>query len=128
VPLQDKAFLAAYPNASLPEFTDGKLVYVNEPDYFVKCGQEFRDEGVRLIGGCCGTTPEHIRALVNGVRNIKPLQEKAVTETKDPVVVRTPEEKSEVPSLSEIAKERPSIIVEWDPPKHLDLNEYMQGV
>lgn len=128
VPLQDKAFLAAYPNASLPEYADGKLIYVNEPDYFEKCGQEFRDEGVRLIGGCCGTTPEHIRALANGVRNVKPLQEKQVTEVKEPTAIHATEDQSEIPSLAEIAKERPSVIVEWDPPKHLDITEYMQGV
>ena len=38
----------------------------------------FRKEGVSLIGGCCGTTPEHIRALVKGLTNREPIQEKFV--------------------------------------------------
>ena len=61
VPLLDKAYLAAYPNASLPAYRDGVLYYENEPNYFEKCAKDLRDQGVRLIGGCCGTTPEHIK-------------------------------------------------------------------
>src|SRR5690606_9188619 len=63
VPLLSKAYLAAYPNASLPAYRDGSLFYENKPDYFKDCAIDFRNQGVRLIGGCCGTTPEHIRAL-----------------------------------------------------------------
>lgn len=127
VPLLDKAFLAAYPNASLPEYKDGKLVYVNEPDYFTKCAKDFRDEGVRLIGGCCGTTPEHIRALAAGVKDVLPLQEKRVVEKTERIEIS--EKKSlQEPPLLDIVKKRHSIIVELDAPKHLQTDEYMQGV
>src|SRR5699024_3219319 len=78
VELPDKAFLAAYPNASLPAYRDGVLYYENQPDYFKKCAKDIRDQGVRLIGGCCGTTPEHIRALAEGVKDLAPLEEKTV--------------------------------------------------
>ena len=63
VPLPKHALLAVYPNASFPGYKDGKLLYENEPEYFGKLALNFRKEGVSLIGGCCGTTPEHIRAL-----------------------------------------------------------------
>ena len=127
VPLLNKAFLAAYPNASLPEYKDGKLVYVNEPDYFTKCARDFRDEGVRLIGGCCGTTPEHIRALAAGVNDLEPIKEKAVIVPPEPVAVKEKEDLNE-PPLLDIVKERHSVIVELDAPKHLEIDEYMKGV
>ena len=67
VPLPKRALLAVYPNASLPGYKDGKLFYENKPNYFEENALNFRNEGVSLIGGCCGTTPEHIRALVKGL-------------------------------------------------------------
>jgi len=124
VELPDKAFLAAYPNASLPAYRDGVLYYENQPDYFKKCAKDIRDQGVRLIRGCCGTTPEHIRALAEGVKDLAPLEEKTVI---PPVVEITKESKAPEKTLSEIAKERPTIIVEWDAPKHLDITEYLEG-
>lgn len=127
VPLLDHAFLAAYPNASLPAYSEGKLEYVNHPDYFRRCAQDFRDEGVRLIGGCCGTTPEHIRALVEAVRGVAPLAEKQVEERPHPVAIREKRSKKEEP-LHEIAKKRHSVIVELDTPKHLHIEEYLDGV
>lgn len=63
VPLPKKALLAVYPNASFPGYQDGKLFYENKPDYFENYAEKFREAGVHLIGGCCGTTPEHITAL-----------------------------------------------------------------
>src|SRR5699024_1835984 len=78
VPLLDKAFLSAYPNASLPAYRDGKLYYENEPDYFERAARDLREQGVRLFGGCCGTTPDHIRALAKGVKGLEPIQTKEV--------------------------------------------------
>lgn len=125
VPLSQRAFLSAYPNASVPEYRDGKLVYENEPSYFAKCGRDLRNQGARLIGGCCGTTPEHIRALAEGIKDLQPLKEKEVVRKRPIEILRTraPEEKP----LHEIAKERHSIIVELDAPKHLDIREFIHG-
>jgi homocysteine S-methyltransferase len=60
VPLPKRAFLSAYPNASLPDYRDGRLVYETDSQYFHETALSFREQGVRLIGGCCGTTPAHI--------------------------------------------------------------------
>ncbi len=125
VALPNTAYLAAYPNASLPAYRDGVLFYENEPDYFKACAKDFRDQGVRLIGGCCGTTPEHIRAISEGLKGLAPLQRKDVKQIEEIKVLkeRTPTETS----IAELAKERPTIIVELDAPKHLDTNEYFKG-
>jgi len=51
------------PNAGLPEFVDGKLIYQTTPDEFAGFAPALMDAGARFIGGCCGSTPEFIRAL-----------------------------------------------------------------
>ncbi len=55
--------VAIRPNAGLPSLTAGKLVYPTGPEEFADLLAPLSSEGVRLIGGCCGTTPAHIRAL-----------------------------------------------------------------
>lgn len=126
VPLPKKAHLAAYPNASLPAYHNGRLIYENEPEYFESCAKDFRDQGVRLIGGCCGTRPEHVRALAEGIEGLRPLAEKEVDLSEAPVEIR--EEKEASSPLPEVAEERHSVIVEFDAPKHLDTREYIEGV
>jgi len=125
VPLPEKAFLAAYPNASLPAYRDGVLFYENEPDYFGTCAKDLRDQGVRLLGGCCGTTPEHVRALAKGIENLTPVTEKEVIKFESIAPVQGTERLEK--TLAELAKERHTIIVELDAPKHLDMNEYIEG-
>src|SRR5690625_1838697 len=125
VPLLNEAYLAAYPNASLPAYRDGVLFYENEPEYFGTCAKELRDQGVRLLGGCCGTTPEHVRALGKGVAGIKTAIEK---DGKAPEEITIgDDDKPAGRTLPEIAKERHTIIVELDAPKHLDMTEYIEG-
>lgn len=51
------------PNAGLPQFLDGRTVYDMEPDVFVEHMMTLADAGASVLGGCCGTTPEHIRCL-----------------------------------------------------------------
>ncbi|OLS03128.1 homocysteine S-methyltransferase family protein [Tissierella creatinophila] len=60
------------PNAGLPSVIDGNTVFNILPDEFAKYGARFVQKGVRVIGGCCGTTDRHIKALVNFIKDIKP--------------------------------------------------------
>jgi homocysteine S-methyltransferase len=55
--------LAAMPNAGLPRYHDGRFVYLSSPEYLGTMAVRFADAGARLIGGCCGTTPLHIRRV-----------------------------------------------------------------
>ncbi|NWO12402.1 bifunctional homocysteine S-methyltransferase/methylenetetrahydrofolate reductase [Virgibacillus sp.] len=126
VPIPKRAFLAAYPNASLPAYRDGVLYYENEPDYFRECASQLREQGVRLVGGCCGTTPNHIKALAEGLNATNPITEKVVDFPKQDRVMLKRKRKEK--SLAELAKERHTIIVELDAPKHLDMTEYQQGI
>lgn len=64
----DGALLAAMPNAGLPQSVEGRLIYMAGPEYFGKYAKRFVQAGVRLLGGCCGTTPEHVRAMAHSVQ------------------------------------------------------------
>ena len=67
--------LAAMPNAGLPQSVAGRLMYMASPDYFGKYAKRFVQAGVRLLGGCCGTTPEHVRRMVGSVSGFTPRRE-----------------------------------------------------
>lgn len=60
--------LAAFPNAGVPQLVDGKTVYQMSPEAFAGKIVEFVEAGARLVGGCCGTTPEHIRRAARLLR------------------------------------------------------------
>lgn len=76
IPLPKNAYLSAYPNASLPSYIDGKFEYKDNAEYFQKSAEEFRKQGVRLLGGCCGTTPEHIRNFAKVLKEASLSQKK----------------------------------------------------
>ena len=59
--------LAVMPNAGFPKFVNGRYVYHSTPDYFAVLSGNFADIGVNVIGGCCGTTPEHIQAIAQNL-------------------------------------------------------------
>ena len=71
------------PNAGLPKRVDGKTVFDVKPEEFAEDITELVKNGVRIVGGCCGTTPEYICALSESVKDIRPI----VTENKNLTVV-----------------------------------------
>lgn len=60
--------LAAQPNAGMPRSVEGRNIYLCSPEYMASYARKFVAAGVSLIGGCCGTTPEHIRAMKSALR------------------------------------------------------------
>ena len=71
--------ILAKPNAGLPELENGVTVYKTGPEEFASWGKKLVEAGASIIGGCCGTTPEHIRALKEAVKDMpghKPLTQK----------------------------------------------------
>lgn len=65
--------LAAYPSAGSPEQQEGILIYPTGPDEFTRVAHDLVAQGARLLGGCCGTTPDHIAALATAIANLSPL-------------------------------------------------------
>ncbi len=144
VPLPKHAYLSAYPNAGLPEYNEGRLRYRSGADYFGKSAVDLRDEGVRLIGGCCGTTPEHVAAMVEAVKGTAPVTDKVLealpTElgrAEDRIEIRERAEELAgadlVPPVGKLfheltAAKDHSVIVELDPPRTLRTEGFFKGV
>ncbi|MDW0116711.1 bifunctional homocysteine S-methyltransferase/methylenetetrahydrofolate reductase [Sporosarcina thermotolerans] len=125
VTLPKHAFLSAAPNASLLDVEDGRIVYASEADYFGRAATLLREEGVRLIGGCCGTTPMHIAAAKKQLRGLPPIIEKVVN-PKKPIVIREADPVKYEP-LHIKAKTKRTVIVELDTPRHLETDKYFEG-
>jgi homocysteine S-methyltransferase len=64
--------LSAQPNAGLPRDVHGRTMYMASPDYMAKFAKRLIQTGVKFVGGCCGTTPEHIRAIADAVYALHP--------------------------------------------------------
>ncbi|MFH0778226.1 MAG: bifunctional homocysteine S-methyltransferase/methylenetetrahydrofolate reductase [Candidatus Eisenbacteria bacterium] len=115
-----KVFLSAMPNAGLATYTGGKFSYPHNTEYFARCAEELLALGVSVIGGCCGTTAEHVAAVASriGDKNvIIPKREPARVEVAAPAV-----SPSAVTSpLRELTSRKFTVVVELSPPKGTDL-------
>ncbi|AWP35934.1 MULTISPECIES: bifunctional homocysteine S-methyltransferase/methylenetetrahydrofolate reductase [Heyndrickxia] len=124
IPIPKRAFLSAYPNASLLDYEEGRFTFTNNADYFKTCAEKLVEQGVRLIGGCCGTTPAHIKAIADGVQGLLPVTEKTVRPPKIEIAAAPAQHE---PPLHEIVKKRRSVIVELDTPKTLNTARFFEG-
>jgi homocysteine S-methyltransferase len=70
--------VAAYPNAGYPKSSAGRLIYQTTPDHLAKAARELVAQGVRLIGGCCGTNPRHVAAMAAAIAELEPKCNKAI--------------------------------------------------
>src|SRR5690606_38917827 len=64
--------ISTQPNAGLPREVDGRTMYMASPEYMAKYAARMIRKGVRFVGGCCGTTPEHIKPIAGAVRALVP--------------------------------------------------------
>jgi homocysteine S-methyltransferase len=123
--------LAAMPNAGMPRLVDGRFVYPSHPAYFAGIAGAFLAQGVRLIGGCCGTTPEHITAMRDVLAGWRPALPgpKSVTFVSTPPVERSAAGTS-ARTNSRFASElgrRFQVSVELDPPKGTNPAKVIDG-
>jgi 5-methyltetrahydrofolate--homocysteine methyltransferase len=70
--------IVVYANAGLPVLKDGKTIYPEPPEVFGEYAVKLVEAGANIVGGCCGTTPEHIKAIKEAVRNLKPVKRNPV--------------------------------------------------
>lgn len=122
--------LSAQPNAGYPRNIDGRNIYLASPEYMAKYAKRFIQVGVKFVGGCCGTTPEHIKAIANEVKALSPSRKISVTmvpEDQRPQVQPIPRrEKSSF--ARKICEGRFVASVEIVPPKGCDPSGVLQGV
>jgi methionine synthase / methylenetetrahydrofolate reductase(NADPH) len=117
--------LAAYPNSGFPEYVDGRYIYRTTPDYFAGMAREMVAAGAALVGGCCGTTPEQIRAVAQALRGLQPVPRRAIPAAGR---VRTGEQVTSAGAgfLAKWGREK-VVTVELDPPKGLDCSRILAG-
>lgn len=117
--------LAVYPNSGLPGTDqDGRVVYDGEPSYFEDYAERFRQLGLNLIGGCCGTTPLHTAALVRGLtsRTIVPHTGRLRVSEPTPLAATV----GRHTFLQKVATQK-TALVELDPPKDFDTAKFFKG-
>lgn len=120
--------LIVQPNAGMPRSIDGRMIYLCSPEYFGEYAKRFIQGGVRLIGGCCGTTPDHIKWVVREIKALQspsrktfhfPVAEPARVEQPAPAVaVVAQAEKSAL--ARKILEKRFVVCAELTPPKGCD--------
>jgi len=82
--------LSSQPNAGKPRDIEGRNIYLSSPEYMASYARRFIASGVRLVGGCCGTTPEHIRQIALAVKQLAPDSTRATDGRHRAVTVETP--------------------------------------
>jgi methionine synthase / methylenetetrahydrofolate reductase (NADH) len=113
--------LSAMPNAGAPAMVDGRYVYLCTPEYMASYARRFIAAGVTVVGGCCGTTPAHIRNLVRSVRMVQPARQ--VVAVAEPAVAKEalpPIPREDKSPLARALGKRFVVSVELDPPKGAD--------
>ncbi len=125
--------LAAMPNAGMPRSVDGRNIYLTSPEYLASFARKFVKAGVTFIGGCCGTTPAHIRAMRAALRALE-AQEAAVQVAAEPAAAEVLENKVQPPAFGERSKIGSMIaagdfvtLVEIVPPKGIDCSKELEG-
>ncbi|MCO4331362.1 bifunctional homocysteine S-methyltransferase/methylenetetrahydrofolate reductase [Staphylococcus hyicus] len=126
IELPHQAYLSCYPNASLLDIENNNFKYSNNASYFGEVAEQLIHEGVRIIGGCCGTTPEHIHHIKTSIRGLKPVTHKKVIPIHKKRESTTPH--ATKLNLKERVTQQPTIIVELDTPKHLDTDRFFKNI
>ena len=121
--LTDKP-ISAYANCGFPEYLDGRYMYRATPDYFAEMAGKMVAAGATLVGGCCGTTPEHIATLATALAGSIP-----AVRSKVPIITVTEpvHEQPKNGSFLDNWGNRTVITVELDPPKGLDCSRIIAG-
>jgi homocysteine S-methyltransferase len=120
------------PNAGLPRQVDGRTMYMASPEYMASYAARMIRKGVRLIGGCCGTTPEHVAAMAGAVRMLSPAAEPRVVVSEPDAEGAVPREPVPLPERSawgrKLAAGEFLTTVEIVPPRGANPEAMLEGV
>ncbi|HEY4815812.1 MAG TPA: bifunctional homocysteine S-methyltransferase/methylenetetrahydrofolate reductase [Candidatus Acidoferrum sp.] len=122
--------ISGMPNAGFPKREGDRIVYPkSSPEYFALFAREAAALGARILGGCCGTTPAHIRAMAEAVKALRPVKTASVAHVETvikpvPVLEREPESKF----WKKLQKNEFAVCVEIDPPKGIALDRVYEQV
>ncbi|HTD55563.1 MAG TPA: bifunctional homocysteine S-methyltransferase/methylenetetrahydrofolate reductase [Silvibacterium sp.] len=121
--------LVAMPNAGMPRAVDGRNIYLTSPEYMASFARKFLKAGAQFIGGCCGTTPNHVRAMKSALRAVEAQKVQHKGTAREPIVTETPplpiETRSKIGSL--IHDGTFVTMVEIVPPRGIDASKEIDG-
>jgi homocysteine S-methyltransferase len=118
------------PNAGYPTVMHGRNVYLSSPDYLRDYAQAYAEAGAAIIGGCCGTSPEHIRAMAKAITGRKradagarvPVLQESPVQRVDEIPIETSRFKRKLADPGEFV-----VTIEIEPPKGVDASAAIEG-
>ncbi len=120
--------VSVQPNAGVPRDVEGRNIYLCSPEYMGTYAKRYIQTGAKIVGGCCGTTPDHFKAIIRSVRMLRPAQRKVElfvpSERKLDVTPVPLAEKS--PLAAKIARGEFVTSVELNPPKGTDPTKILE--
>src|SRR6202049_496874 len=123
--------LAAQPNAGMPRSVEGRNIYLCSPEYMASYARKFVAAGARIVGGCCGTTPDHIRVMKSALRVGEARGKTASVQVGGSAAAPTaaPVQPLEERSVlgAKLARGEFVTMVEIVPPKGIDINKEIEG-
>lgn len=127
--------ICVQPNAGMPELVGGRYLYLSSPEYMGGYALDFAHAGVRMVGGCCGTRPEHIAAIQDRVTGIVPVDPRqgskvlaAVREADTGQITASEPARPIASSLrAKLDEGRFVVSVELDPPRGVDPSTLLKG-
>lgn len=128
----DDIRVSGMPNAGFPKREGDRIVYPkSSPEYFALFAREAAALGVRILGGCCGTTPAHIHAMAEAVKSLRPVKAHPASPVVEAVVKFVPPISQREPESNfwkKLKKKEFTVCVEIDPPKGLSLDRIFEQV
>lgn len=115
--------MSAMPNAGYPHVEEGRTYYDSAPAYYAQQVMECVKAGARIVGGCCGTTPEHIRQIARLLGTPMPPR----VRMGDEKAAQPPEKECRSRILRRLEQGRRITLVELDPPRSADIGGFMEG-
>lgn len=115
--------MSAMPNAGYPHVEEGRTYYDSAPAYYAQQVMECVKAGARIVGGCCGTTPEHIRQIARLLGTPMPPR----VRMGDEKAAQSPEKGCRSRILRRLEQGRRITLVELDPPRSADIGGFMEG-
>jgi len=120
--------ILSMPNAGLPQLERGKLIYQSSPEYMASYAEVLLESGAYIIGGCCGTTPAHIEAISEKIKDRKYVKPKDITFIEEEVSIpEMAEEEDEISDFGKKLGKKFIYTVELDIPRGINIEKVIKG-
>jgi homocysteine S-methyltransferase len=127
--------LAAFPNAGEPRMVEDRIIYMSTPEYFAEYTRRLVQSGVQFVGGCCGTTPRHIRSMRSAINSLYPASGKTTVVPVNGRKVLAPAPEVQLAPRGErsplgrlLDKSAFPVSCELNPPRSADVSKIIQQV